>query len=81
MRKLLFLSAFSIFLLSTIIVNAAVDVVLFNESFTRGTGTPVTVSRSFPGVSGAAIVKLWNGDAEDSTVEKVSSSTVLTTRS
>lgn len=55
---------------------AAVDVTVLNETFVRGTGTPITETRTFPGVSGTAIIKLYNGSATDSTIEKVSSSII-----
>ena len=42
----------------------------------RSTGAPVTETFTFPGLAGAATVKLWNGSLEDDSIEKVSSSTV-----
>lgn len=76
MRKLFYFAATVVFLLSSFVVNAAVDVVLFDRPFTRGTGAPETLTFSFPSVSGIGMVKLWNGDAADSTVERVSSSVI-----
>lgn len=56
--------------------NAAVDVTLFSQTFQRSTGEPVTASASFQGFAGTAKIKLVNGNLEDSTVERVSSSVV-----
>jgi len=61
--------------LSAVTSHAMVDVVCFGDNFVRGTGEPVPVSATFPGISGLATVKLWNG-AEDGEGETVSSSTV-----
>ena len=63
-------------LLSPVISQATVDVVCFDGEFIRGTGTPVTVSETFPGISGSATIRIYNGGAEDTDTEKVSSSTV-----
>lgn len=42
----------------------------------RGTGNPIAELFTFPGLSGSATVRLWNGNLEDALSEKVSSSTV-----
>lgn len=57
--------------------NALVQVeVLPPTTCVRGTGEPLTETFTFPGVSGQATVKLWNGSLEDDSIEKVSSSIV-----
>ena len=76
MRKLLFCSALIALLFTGSVLHAAVDLVLFDQTFTRATGAPVVDLRSFPGASGQATIYLWNGDAEDSAVERVSSSVI-----
>lgn len=55
---------------------AMVEVSVFNNTFTRGEGTPVTESLTFQGVTGPAIIRLTNGNTEDSDIEKVSSSII-----
>ena len=55
---------------------ALVKVSVFNETLTRGEGAPVTDSFTFPGVTGPAVIRLTNGSAEDSDVERVSSSVI-----
>jgi hypothetical protein len=76
MKKAMFCSALFVFLLAAFALHAAVDVVLFEETYTRETGTPKTVSRTFAGYSGTAVIKLWNGGATDATNERVSSSVI-----
>ena len=57
--------------------HALVDVeVLSPITCTRSTGAPVTETFTFPGLAGAATVKLCNGSLEDDSIERVSSSTV-----
>jgi hypothetical protein len=58
-------------------VASAIEVEVFNDTFVRGTGAPVTEFRNFDikGISGPAILKITNG-AEDDTYEKVSSSEI-----
>ncbi|MHC4572329.1 MAG: putative metal-binding motif-containing protein, partial [Planctomycetota bacterium] len=56
--------------------HAIVEVICFDKDFVRGTGEPVTESHTFPGINGPATVKLYNGGAEDTDTEIVSSSTV-----
>jgi hypothetical protein len=77
MKNMVFLITLLAFAIpSWVVAEAAVDVVVFNESFTRNTGTPETITRSFPAISGTAVIEVWNGSASDSTVGKVSSSTI-----
>ena len=50
--------------------------VLSPTSFTRGTGEPVTETLSFSALGGSAIIKLKNGNLEDTSAERVSSSLI-----
>jgi Peptidase family M23 len=77
--KTLLIILISIFLLIPLAAttsHATVDVVCFEGEFIRGAGKPITELRTFPGISSPATVKLWNGGAQDSDTERVSSSTV-----
>ncbi|MBM9514699.1 leucine-rich repeat domain-containing protein [Desulfogranum marinum] len=64
-----------ILLVALVSVSLGVEVTCFEESFTRGDGQPVTEYRTFPGVEGQALLRIYNG-TEDGSVEKVSSSTI-----
>ena len=64
-------------LLSPVVSHGMVEVPVFDNTFVRGTGEPVLVTRTFDGFDGGqAIVRLTNGGAEDSDIERVSNSTV-----
>lgn len=56
-------------------VSSAVELTCFEDSFVRGSGQPITKYRSFPGIAGPAILKIYNG-ADDDSYEKVSSSII-----
>lgn len=75
-NKCALLAAITLFFLFPLIAHASVQVKLLDKSFVRGAGTPVTVMSSFMAVAGQVTIKLTNGSAEDSTIEKVSSSTI-----
>jgi len=66
------LFVFSLFSLSY----GSVDVTILNKTFLRSTGEPITESSIFPGQASMATIKLVNGDLDDSTIEKVSSSII-----
>lgn len=74
MRKISMLSLFFIFILF-LESSAAVEVTNYNGTFVRDSGTPVTETVNFPGVEGAAVLKVYNA-AEDDSFEKVSSSII-----
>ncbi len=72
-------AVFSLIMVFMLIGTAyAVEVELFNETFTRSTGEPINVVRTFDiqELGGPAVIKLTNGNAEDSTIERVSSSII-----
>jgi len=56
-------------------ISHAVEISYLEESFVRGTGTPVTDSVLFTGVAGPALLRVHNG-ADDDSYEKVSSSII-----
>lgn len=74
-KKSVFLTAFFVLYLFSI-SSGSVDVTFLNKTFVRGTGTPITEATTFLGVSGTATIKLTNGNLDDSTVERVSSSII-----
>lgn len=58
------------------VVNSiAVEVISFENSFTRGKGAPVVKYNSFPGIAGDAVLRIFNG-SEDDTLEKASSAVI-----
>src|SRR3990172_7744048 len=75
-KSILFLMGFMVLFLVATISFAMVDVKVFDNTFVRGTGTPVTETKTFPGVSGKAIIKVYNGGLEDAETERVSSSII-----
>jgi len=75
-KSILFLMGFMVLFLVATISFAMVDVKVFDNTFVRGTGTPVTETKTFPGVSGKAIIKVYNGGLEDADTERVSSSVI-----
>lgn len=76
MKKYVFFLAVILVLFGAVTSHADVEVVVFDDIFVRGTGTPVTVLRNFQAANGPAIVKLTNVSSDDADVEKVSSSVV-----
>lgn len=68
----LFLAVICIFCLSA----TSYGMVVFDNTFVRETGVPVTEVFHFEAVNGPATIRLTSGSLEDSTVEKVSSSEV-----
>lgn len=74
---LLMLAVFFMPLLGT--AGASVEVSLLNPTdgtFVRGTGSPITETRTFPGNSGSAKIIVYNGGTQDDLGEKVSSSII-----
>jgi hypothetical protein len=76
MKKYSFFLAVILVLFGAVTSHADVEVVVFDDIFVRGTGTPITVLRNFQAANGPAIVKLTNGSSDGADGEKVSSSVV-----
>jgi len=76
MRTLLMIIGILLVLSLSSICYGRVEVKLFDSGFIRGIGAPVPKLLSFPGLSGAATVEVYNGSLENASVEKVSSSTI-----
>ena len=55
----------------------AVEVSVFEKTYVRGTGSPVTETDTFPGIDGLATIRVTNGGLEDAEYEMVSSSTIV----
>ena len=75
-KSILFLTGFMVLFLVATISFAIVDVKVFDNTFVRGTGTPVTETKTFPGVSGKAIIKVYNGGLADAGTVRVSSAVI-----
>ena len=75
-KTFVFFFAVLLVLLGITSASSAGEVTLLDEVFTRGTGTPVTVSKTFPAFSGRATLRLTNESAKDTAIEKVSSTVI-----
>ena len=75
MKKLSLLIAFMLLVGMTTSVQAGVEVTCFEGIFERTTGAAVAETVNFPGIAGAATIRVYNG-AEDDSYEKVSSSII-----
>ena len=58
-------------------ISSGLEVTLLDKTFVRGTAQPITERVFFPSQSGEVTVFLTNGDAQDATIEKVSSSRIV----
>src|SRR5574341_740401 len=64
-----------LFFLST---NLMADVVtVFEHTYVRGTGSPITQTDTFPGIKGLATIRVTNGGLEEEDKEKVSSADIV----
>jgi len=76
MNRKIFSFLLTLILLSFVVEVFAVEVTLFGpKQYLRGNGSPVTVTDSFPGVSGGATLLITNGDANGK--NRVSSGTIM----
>jgi hypothetical protein len=55
----------------------AVEVSVFERTYLRGTGAPITETDTFPGINGIATIRVTNGGLEDADYEMVSSSIIV----
>jgi len=71
--QLLFIA---LILLLASITSAAAQTIVFEETFSRQIGEPVTTYTNFAGVSGRAIIMLYNGGTEHSATQLVSAASI-----
>ncbi|MHC4267753.1 MAG: putative metal-binding motif-containing protein [Planctomycetota bacterium] len=77
MRKSIFyLNILAFILLFTAVKVEAVEVTAFEQTYYRGTGTPVTEAGTFHKINGLAKIRVANGGLEDADNEMVSSSEI-----
>ena len=74
-KKLLLFLVLSSLILFAFSANATVQVQLLDQTFTRGTGTPIQQRATFPSANGQVYIKLYNG-IQDSNADKVSSAVI-----
>ncbi len=76
MRKyILYVNIIFILLFAATYVEA-VEVSVFERTYVRGTGSPVTETDTFTGIDGLATIRVTNGGLEDADSEMVSSSEI-----
>jgi alpha-tubulin suppressor-like RCC1 family protein/chitodextrinase len=75
MTKVLMFFAIASLLIWVPYGNASVQVQLFDQTFVRGTGGPVTAKLTFPSADGPVSIKLYNGDQNKKT-DRVSSAVI-----
>jgi len=77
MRKFI-LYANMIVLLFFLATNLTADVVtVFEHTYVRETGSPITQTDTFPGIKGLATIRVTNGGLEEADNEKVSSADIV----
>ncbi|MHC4320715.1 MAG: hypothetical protein ACYST3_00370 [Planctomycetota bacterium] len=75
-RHILYVSVISILLFATTYVEA-VEVSIYEKTYVRGTGSPITETDTFTGIDGLTKIKVTNGSLEDADSEMVSSSEII----
>ena len=77
MRRHIWYVSVVFILLFTVTYIEAVEVSIFEKTYVRGTGSPITESDTFTGIDGLAKIRVTNGDLEDADYEMVSSSEII----
>ena len=77
MRKHILYVSVVLILLFAVTYVEAVEVSIFEKTYVRETGSPVTETDTFTGIDGLAKIRVTNGSLEDTDSEMVSSSEII----
>jgi hypothetical protein len=75
-KAILIFMGFAVLFLVTAVSYATVEVKVFDNTFIRGKGKPVSEIKTFPGESGTAIIKVYNGGLDSVKKARVSSAVI-----